>query len=329
MRISVTVANPSSYCRLTCKQLWGVMLTVCTTGAWSADATADALALGDIVVVQQSSGRVYVVDPDSGQTTLVASNVSNGLSHVVLDAQRRILTTTRCAAGVVRIDPETGNMEGVVAGDLVQRPNALAFEDDSNLIVSDLDSGVIRVDLDSGTQQLITSFADVQDLEIGTDGTIFALDYGRFNSGGGRVLVIDPITGSISTLAEGGYLFNPSDMTIDANGDLLVSNRCNNFLSQILRIDTDSGSQDMLFTYGSTGFITLEDPDNLLIADFRNKEILRAELSSGDIQLVSSQFYYVGNLTGIAVVVPGPSTLILLATGALGLLTYGWRRRRR
>jgi len=320
-------ANETPYGERTGKYLWIVTLTMCVACSWSAVATAGViLTAGDIVAVQQSSGRVYAIDHDSGLTTVVNNTLYGGASHVVVDSRGRILTASRGAAGVVRIDPETGLSESVAVGGLLQQANCLAFEDDSTLIVGDRESGIVRVDLGSGTQELLTSYDDVQDIAIGADGTMFLLDYGQYNSGGGRVLVLDPDTGSMSTLAQGGYLFNPVDMVLDANGDLLVSNGLEYGAStQILRIDAETGSQDMLFTLRRSGFIALEDPDTLLYADFSENEILRAELSSGHTELVSSDFYYVGNLTGIAVFVPEPATFTLLALGGLAVA----RRRKR
>lgn len=221
-------------------------------------ATAAPLELGDIVVVKQTTGNVYVIDAVTSKRTLVAENVSSGLSRVVLDSTGGIITTTRWALGVVRIDPATGIVETIADGPMLQRPFTVALDNSNELLVGDLNSGIVRVDLETGNQEQISTYRDVNDIEVGADGTIYVLASGIVNAGGGRILTIDRQNGQHAVLSEGGMLFNPGDMSLSPGGELIVSNGRSNDLSEILTVDLTTGEQVLLFTFESNGFITHE-----------------------------------------------------------------------
>ena len=286
-------------------------------------ALAEQLNPGDIAVVKQDTGEVYVVDAETGTATLIVDIGCSGFSHVILDSCGRILTATRGSAGIIGIDPATGQIDSIASGALIRRPCALAFDNNDDLIVGDTYNGLVRVDLSSGTQELLTPYTDIQDIEIDDDGNIFLLDFGRVNAGGGRVLTFDPVTESLSTLAEGGNLFNPADMTFGPDGNLLISNRLSNRQSQILQVDINDGNQEVLFTDSTTnseGFIDLENNQSLIVGHLYGNTITRIDLFSGDTQNVSYLGVY-GHVTGIAVCpMPEPSSITLLFFGLASIL---------
>lgn len=280
---------------------------------------AEIISAGNIVAVQQSSGRVYIVDPLTGTSSIIATGLGDGLSHVRFDQHGKIVTTTRSPTGVLRIDPSSGQVETLASGSMLLNSFALAFENSNSLLVADLDSGLVRIDLTSGNQELVTPFNAIQDIEIGIDGTIYALDFGVWGQGGGTVRTINPFTGTVSQLTSDGAMFNPADMAFDSTGNLLVSNGTIDNTSEIVRIDTHSGASTVLFPFDWSGFISLESSDYLLIANFGSNQIHRAEIATGQLSLLSELGVY-GNLTGIAVAVPEPSSfsaclIILLILG--------------
>lgn len=278
---------------------------------------AAPLELGDIVVVQQGVNDVYVIDPQTGRDTPVAKGVPGSLSHVIIDDGGLIVTSTRGSTGVVQVDPESGAYQSVIQGDPITRPASVAIDRDGNLVVADVHVGVFRVDLETHEFQLLTNEAPIQDIEVGPNNTIYLLDSNGV--GPGRILSINSGTGQLTTVSEGGLIDEPVDMELDPGGNLYVSNARSNSSSDVLRIDVESGQQERLFTYGSPGFIALENPNHLLIGDFFNNEILRANIHTGEITLLAD-LGLGGNITGIAVVVPEPDTAVLLGFAAVGFL---------
>jgi len=67
--------------------------------------------------------------------------------------------------------------------------------------------------------------------------------------GCGGLIKVDPTTGVQTAIASGGLFFNPFDVVMDANGDLIVaepngSGGCPNFgCGSIFRVDPSNGNQ--------------------------------------------------------------------------------------
>jgi outer membrane protein assembly factor BamB len=308
-----------------------LLVTFSTDSVW-----AIALSPGDIVVGSQGNGQFYAINPASGATTLISSGgILGSPSHLLLDNQGRILTAERTfSPGIVQIDPINGNQTLIASGPLLNYPVALAFDQSNNLIVGNSNQNqLVRVNMQTGTQTLLstlTNIWNVQDVDVDQQGRIVVLDSGNFNAGNGKIIRFDPTTGQQVTLSTGGYLFNPSDLLIRPSGDYIVSNRLANGTSQILKIEPDTGAQQMALTVPSEGWIALQDQNNIVYADFYdNLSVLSANLLTGQTQTVTN-FHFPQNLTGVAIYspVPEPSTLILLGVAAIGLLGFTWHRQK-
>jgi hypothetical protein len=290
----------------------------------SKSAIAAVLNPGSIIVATESSGNLYQVDPVSGAASLISSD---GLlfnpNHLLIDSQGSLLTAERGGAGhtagIVRVNLASANQTLVTA---MTFPVALDFDHSGKLIVGNSAHQLVQVDPLTGSQTLLTTlsgFPNVQDVDVDQQGRIIVLDFGVFNSGGGKILQYDPATGIQSTIATGGNLFNPSDLIIRPTGDFIVSNRLANSTSQILDINPTSGAQHIITTVASEGFISLQDQNTLLYADFNGTlSILKIDLTNGQSQNVSS-FHFSNDIVGVAIV-PEPSTIALLAIGAVGLV---------
>ena len=87
----------------------------------------------------------------------------------------------------------------------------------------------------------------------------------------------------------------------------------------------------------SSGIFTGPDPvlncvaktgDTILGSVVYSPTIFRGGFNDSG-HVVFDVFFNDGTPSGLFLAVPEPSTVILLATGALGLLAYAWRKRRR
>ncbi len=269
---------------------------------------------GDFVFVQQNSGRVSAVKPGNVQPQLLTQGgLLSNPNHVIIDAERRILTAERSSTpGIVRIDPVTGVQELIASGSLLTRPVALAFNGPDSLVVANsngtLDRKIVGVNLLTGAQTLIAnlSLSSVQDVDVESTGKIIALDFGVFNSGGGRVVRIDPATGISTTVASGGFLVNPSDLVIAPSGN-----------------------------FPGEGWIALESLNSLVYANFTlSTPLTRIDLTTGATEAISNINFggsAAANITGLAMVpvpIPEPG---LIAAGVLAgfvLLCAGRRGRK-
>jgi hypothetical protein len=291
-------------------------------------AVSVGLKVGDIVVSQQSSGRISVVDPVTGSTTTAMSNSSlSGLSQVVLDSQNRAVVATRNTYGVLRFDFATGLAQSIASAPYVQDSTSLAFDLAGNLLVGSRDDWLTRIDLTSGIQQHLSQFSSssvIQDIQVGSDGTIFVLDYGQAPSAG-RVIKVNPLSGAQQVLTQGGNIDHGADMVIGPDGNLIVVSSMDN-TSKLVRVDAMSGQQQFLQSLSDEGFIALDRDGTLLFAGFHDKNVSRVNLTTGAVTTVGS-IGGIGNLTGIAVVLvpePGTTTLIFLCT----FMAIGRRGRR-
>jgi len=293
-------------------------------------ATAAPLNQGDIVVASQSSGDIYKVNPASGAPTLITTD---GLlfnpSHVIIDTLGRVFTAERGGSlnspGVVQIDPTTGIQTMLSPATTSNRPQALTFDQNGNIVVGNAAKQLVRIDPHTGAQTVLTTLtgiSGIQDVDVDQQGRIIVLDFGVVNAGGGKIIRFDPQSGVQTTVSLDGNLFNPSDLIIRPTGDFIVANALSNNLSQILRVDATTGSQAIITTTSSQGFIALQDQNTVDYADFfRNLSIQRIDLTTGNTGQVSS-FVFPHNVVGIGIFVPEPSTIALSLVGisALGVL---------
>jgi hypothetical protein len=298
--------------------------------AFSNFVVAAPLQLGDIVVSNQNSGNLYRVAPTSGTATLLTTdNLLFDPNHVIIDAQGRIITVERsiqAGRAVVRFDPTTGVQSRIAS--TAYTPTALAFDANNNLIIGNADDQLIRMDPVTGAQILLatlTNVQSIQDVEVDNLGRIVVLDFGVFPSGtGSKIVRFDLTTGQQTTISN--TFVNPVDLVIRPTGDYVVSNRISNTTSEIVRVDPITGSQQILASLPSEGFIALKDQNTILYADFDGDlSILRVDLLTGQTQTLSN-FQFPREITGIAIYVPEPSPLLLAALGTMSLALARCRR---
>ena len=296
--------------------------------------TAAPLTPGDIVVASQSSGDIYKVNPSSGAASLITTD---GLlfnpSHVIIDSQGHVFTAERGGSlnnpGVVQVDPTTGMQTMLAPMTTTNRPQALAFDQNGSIVIGNAAKQLVRIDPHTGSQTVLTTLtgiSNIQDVDVDEQGRIVVLDFGVVNSGGGKIIRFDPQSGSQTTVSLGGNLFNPSDLIIRPTGDFIVANALSNNLSQILRVDATNGSQSIVSTISSQGFIALQDENTIDYADFfRNLSVQRIDLTTGHADQVSS-FVFPHNVVGVGIFVPEPTTLSLSLVGSFGILIASRRR---
>ncbi len=196
--------------------------------------------------------------------------------------------TGKQTGAVIQVDPNTGNQSLLATGRYIDGPNGLAFSN-GYLYVADVgnSSGVIHniveIDPSSGSQRLVTSGEDSIAIDRSpapqrrsTSAGGFSVPVGIAPAPGnnvyvgdepgnvqgsdpGKVWLVNLDTGQQTLVSSNnrvqGALFNhPSDIAVDANGNLLVGNTgsaSNGYAGSLLRIDPQTGLQTPLSSFGA------------------------------------------------------------------------------
>jgi len=307
------------------------------------------LAPGDLIVTDfnhgdlDGPGSVSKFDPITGVQTLISTgvNLDNPMA-VAIDGFGDIIVldqpgTSGGPAELIRINPADGTQQVISSGGMVN-PTGLSLDSAGNFLVSDAGlvwtggtGGILEIDRTTGVQTVFSSggfFLGANSLTIDAAGDIFATTGNASN--GLTVLKIDPVTGAQTVVSTGTFQTAHSGIAVAASGDIFVNELY--YTNGTIKVDPITGTQSWLSTGGY-----FQDPYGL---DFD---------AAGDLIVADSNWWWPGNIfkvnpttgaqtliasglvdpAGIVVYpIPEPSTFVLLAMGAFGLLAYAWRRRR-
>jgi hypothetical protein len=305
---------------------------------------AATLNPGDIFVCSESTGNIYKIDPVSGVSNLISSGgLLNHTRGMTFDNQAQLFTIEESYKnpGIIRIDPITGIQTLISSGSGLSLTSLTYDQNNNNLIVGNSPSWfheqVLSINKETGTQSLLASLTNVhsiQDIEVDQQGQFIVADWGVTNApGNSQIIRINPTTGEQMTVATGGYLCNPSDMLISPSGDYIVANQLSNKTAQLLSINPDTGTQQIITNLPYGGFIASLDQNNIVYTTELlfsvQPSIIRVNLLTGEKHTLTT-FDSSVTLRGITVYspIPEPSTFLLLGIGAISLAAYARRRRK-
>ncbi len=254
----------------------GVQDVVASSGQIDLVSSVAVTPSGQLIVTENSAGKVVRIDPRTGATTVIASGgnlVTPG--GVALDASGQIYVADSGpflgTGSLIKVDPTTGNQTVISAGGSFVDPGPLAIGPDGNIYVSDFDAfggdgAIFRVDPATGIQTVLNQGDGSlvpSALAFDAQGHLLAL-YGPINAGPGEVDRVDLVTGARTPISSGGLLVNVSGLAIEPDGSLLVSNVSNaagNGPGDIVRVDPATGAQSLAYGGG-----TLFAVENLALA---------------------------------------------------------------
>lgn len=278
-------------------------------------------------------------------------------SHVVVAED---LFVSSYASQTISEFTPTGQQSTFALG--LYNPRGLAFDGSGNLFVADSTSGNIYKFAPNGSRSTFASgLALPSGLAFDSKGNLFVA--ASWNS---AIFEFTP-AGSRSTFASGwvGGLslpITPEDVKFDQSGNLLAdwsnssvleftpSGTCSIFAAVDNPIalafdasgnlfESDSGSGNIYefapdgsrstFASGlSPGFLAFDGSDNLFAADINSGNVYKFA-PNGARSTFASGLNEPCGLAFAPTPAPEPSTLALLAAGAIGLIAYPWRRRRK
>lgn len=254
---------------------------------------------GDILVTGtdavSAAPAVFRVDQATGAQAIVSSGGAfTSPGGIAVEANGSIVVTDSGAVAgrgeVVRVDPVTGAQTTASSGGLFFRPFDIAVEADGNLLVVDAFAsargGVIRVDPGTGTQTML-SIGEIQasttpfrgvGIALEADGSILVAEQCLAGgAGGGRLIRVDPASGSRTVVSTGGDFVSPIGVAVEADGRIVVAD-ANAFGSAdglvhdggVIRVDPETGTQTKVSAGG--GFvgprgIVVEADGSILVSD--------------------------------------------------------------
>jgi Beta-propeller repeat len=160
---------------------------------------------------------------------------------------------------IIRVDPTTGAQSVVSGGGGFLDPVSMALEPNGSILVADdLAATLFRVDPLLGTQEVVSAgglFQFPGPGEIALNGDILYVAEGIADESGsilkGAIVSVNPQTGEQQLVSDGGFLNLPDDISVEANGNLLILDELANTppgipRGAIIRVDPNTGQQTIV-----------------------------------------------------------------------------------
>lgn len=301
--------------------------------------TLGDLVPGEMIVTEQSTGRVLQVNLDGALTVITqGDNLFNPTdATVTANGELFVVESSKNGGSIVHVDPVTGAQTVVAIGGLIQNPVSITSDEQGNLFVSNQASGtqsIVRLASGTFSQSLVSE--DVSDpfgLEISPTGELIVV-----NNGFREVLGFSDSGSRIISGGDGSFI-EPIGVDVDASGFIYVANQqdSHNF-GNLLGIDPTSGDVTVLaageLVSGAFG-ISLDSDGNLFVTNQTTNQLIRVDKNTLEQSVVASNFS--GILGGVEIVglpgdgplgqsIPEPSGFALWLLGMPTLLLFRNRR---
>ena len=262
---------------------------------------------GDVIVSNLGSSTIFRVDPATGDRTIVSSSaVGSGPAfstpYDLVEANGTIFVSNGTGGNVLAVDPVTGNRsvfsgQSVGTGKQFFEPIGVTMQG-QNLVVADYANQLFQVDLATGNR--------VNFFQYPNDQNTPEFSMGVAINSVGKMLLSGGAGGAAINAVPGVFLFDQKTATYS-----LVSGGT-------------VGTGPTMGNSGPTGIAT-EANGTILLNEVALDAVLSIDPNTGNRTILSDATHGTGpgfsTPNGIAVVpnVPEPSSIALLAIGAIGL----------
>ncbi len=207
-------------------------------------------ANGDFYVAN-FDGDVVKVDHLTGEDTTIREGTGeSAFNDLAVDPAGRVLGLLREDSGtrLVRVDAD-GSLHVLSQGQLMVDPAEMAVEWDGRVLVTDTRGRVLRVDPATGSQSLLADLdRGVDAIAVRPDSQVFVRSQ-ESSTTVPQLVRIDPVSGSQKVVSSGGALrtsLGSNGLAFENGTDVVAAEFLDSEVSQVVRIDTDTGAQSVL-----------------------------------------------------------------------------------
>ncbi len=287
-----------------------------------------AAGTGNLFVSDDDSGNIYEFTPNGTKSTFASG--LKGPYGLAFDGNGNLFVADNYfnSGNLYEFTP-SGVRSTFASGLSYQNyPGGLAIDGSGNLFMTAPSGNSYNIYefTPSGTKSTFASgLIDPGGLAFDGSGNLFVADnyYDSFGIMFGKIDEFTP-TGAQSTFASSPSpdVFYPESLAFDASGNLFVADGWFNLIYEFTPNGTQSSFASPVAVPGGLAF---DSNGNLFESDFAS-DIL--EFTPNGTQSIFASGLH--GPSGLAFApTPEPSTLVLLAAGALALIGYQWRRRQR
>jgi DNA-binding beta-propeller fold protein YncE len=262
---------PRSIRRFLVYAIFVVLLIPISIPNFLAASFSEEISAQQIVVADRDASALFVVDPTTGDLTILHTFVDFFPHDVKFDSQGNlwVLEPNPTMQGfrdqtsfLSRLDADTGKLVTVWQGPGDPETGALtetirmAFEANGDIILAD-DGGIVwRINAETGEGSVLTDDIVPFAVAIADGGDIIVL--GGANSLG-SIFRVNPVTGEHILLAS-SPAHNPYDIAVASDGTIVVLDG----VGSIWKIDPTTGAQSLFFSdpSGIGGYLGMELAEN-------------------------------------------------------------------
>jgi sugar lactone lactonase YvrE len=228
--------------------------------------TVNAQALADIGACYASTGhndggRLFKIDPETGQGTLIGSSGLNALPGLAINSVGEIYATTPPEGDIYRIDADSGSAVFVIQGN--GRPvSGIAF-DSNDILYATQETGLYTVDFDTG-------FTKIGHIGLNLNGiAINPLDDTIWLTTWDEIYTFDPATDQ-TTLIGRSNLSPLTDLAFDSKGNLFATQgggfETENYLLSINTINGESSVIGEIGFQSVSGLAFFREPSTIFVS---------------------------------------------------------------
>jgi streptogramin lyase len=284
---------------------------------------------GTFLVASDYFGPMRKVNPDNGA---IIGTLSGGYDAGEIDrGPDGLIYASYFESSLIQaIDPNSGSTVRGIS--LPGKPRDVTFGPDGKLYIALTGDGfghgnigIYQYDLGSGQlNKFSTSTLNGSPIGIafGPGNDLFVCLDARYGGNGSHSVVrIDGQTGVSEGVFASAGVSIPQSLAFGPDGDLYVGNQGTGCVT---RYASDGTYLGILTSAAGNPQGLYFLPDGDLVLGRGGSDFARYDFSSNTLSTFSTGYSFASGV----VLVPEPSTLVLLGIGAISLLAYAWRRRR-
>ncbi len=255
--------------------------------------------------------------------------INQGATQIAVTSDRKVIVAG--VGSLIEVDIASGAQHVLTTGKHLSRPiGGIAVSSRGTIFagLSTLNDEVnpaliVEVDLSTGDQSLRAEFMDygrLTDLDVDQSGQVFAAMAFDFDgSEQGHVLSINPDTGHVKVVTEGGLVTTPIGLALGVDGQVYTAEA---LTRAVIRWNPQTDQQQILSIAGLLSSITDMTGDDSGLYVAANNRLLRIDPVTGAQQIVAEGFRSLGGIAIVPVPAPGACCAVPVA------LLVATRRRR-